>query len=171
MPEQNAIDVRGAYRIFGSGGKAIFAVDDLSVSVKQNEFFTLPGPSGCGKTTLLRLIAGFEFPTSGESVLPGENIAAKRPVNAVFQSCALFQHMSVAENIGFGLKMFRYPKAEVKARLNAMRTLPTPRKSISRRVRPCLNMCNPARRKRSRSTMRFGQACGNCSCSRTPGGD
>ena len=124
MPEQNAIDVRGVSKVFGSVGKAFVAVDNLTVSIRQNEFFTLLGPSGCGKTTLLRLIAGFEFPTSGDILLSGENIAAmppfKRPINTVFQSYALFPHMSVAENIGFGLQMLGKPKVEVSARVAEM---------------------------------------------------
>ena len=127
MPEQNAIDVRGVSKVFGLGGKGFVAVDNLTVSIRQNEFFTLLGPSGCGKTTLLRLIAGFEFPTSGEILLSGENIAAmppfKRPINTVFQSYALFPHMSVAENIGFGLKMLGRPEAEIKSRVEAMLAL------------------------------------------------
>ncbi len=124
MPEQNAIDVRGVSKVFGSGGKGFVAVDNLTVSIRQNEFFTLLGPSGCGKTTLLRLIAGFEFPTSGEILLSGENIAAmppfKRPINTVFQSYALFPHMSVADNIGFGLKMLGRQDVEVKSRVAQM---------------------------------------------------
>jgi spermidine/putrescine transport system ATP-binding protein len=124
MPEQNAIDVRGVSKVFGSGGKEFVAVDDLTISIRQNEFFTLLGPSGCGKTTLLRLIAGFEFPTSGEILMSGENIAAmppfKRLINTVFQSYALFPHMSVADNIGFGLKMLGRPEAEVKSRVGEM---------------------------------------------------
>ncbi len=124
MPEMNAIDVRGVSKVFGSGGKGFVAVDNLTVSIRQNEFFTLLGPSGCGKTTLLRLIAGFEFPTSGEILLSGENIATmppfKRPINTVFQSYALFPHMSVAENIGFGLEMLGRPKPEISARVAEM---------------------------------------------------
>jgi spermidine/putrescine transport system ATP-binding protein len=127
MQEKNAIDVRGVSKVFGSGGKGFVALDDLSVSIRQNEFFTLLGPSGCGKTTLLRLIAGFEFPTSGDILLYGENIAAmppfKRPINTVFQSYALFPHMSVADNIGFGLKMLGKPEAQVKARVGEMLAL------------------------------------------------
>ena len=109
MADQHAIEIRGVSKVFGSGAEAFAAVDDTSVSIRQNEFFTLLGPSGCGKTTLLRLIAGFEFPTGGDILLYGENIAAMppfdRPINTVFQSYALFPHMTVAENIGFGLLM------------------------------------------------------------------
>ena len=88
MAEQSAIDIRGVSKVFGSGPEAVAAVDDTSVSIRQNEFFTLLGPSGCGKTTLLRLIAGFEFPTAGEILLNGSDIAAmppyERPINTVF---------------------------------------------------------------------------------------
>ena len=113
MAELNAVEIRQVSKIFGFGEFAFAAVDNTSVSIRQNEFFTLLGPSGCGKTTLLRLIAGFEYPTSGEIMLNGENIAAmppfKRPINTVFQSYALFPHMTVAENIGFGLTMLGKP--------------------------------------------------------------
>ena len=124
MAENNAIDIRGVSKIFGSGDQSVAAVDDTTLVIKQNEFFTLLGPSGCGKTTLLRLIAGFEFPSAGEILLHGQNIAEmppyQRPINTVFQSYALFPHMSVAENIGFGLMMLGKPKAEITARVNTM---------------------------------------------------
>ena len=100
------------------------ALDTVSVGIRENEFFTLLGPSGCGKTTLLRLIAGFEFPTDGQILLHGEDIALlppfKRPVNTVFQSYALFPHMTVAQNIGFGLEMLGKPRAEIDARTRDM---------------------------------------------------
>ena len=119
-----AIEVRGVSRIYGEGESQVAALRDIYVSIRQNEFFTLLGPSGCGKTTLLRLIAGFDFPTTGEILLYGEDIAPlppfKRPVNTVFQSYALFPHMTVADNIGFGLKMLGKPKADVDARVAEM---------------------------------------------------
>jgi spermidine/putrescine transport system ATP-binding protein len=120
-----AIDVRGASRVFKAPGQEpVAALDNVSVSIKENEFFTLLGPSGCGKTTLLRLIAGFDFPTDGQIMLYGEDIAVlppyKRPVNTVFQSYALFPHMTVAQNIGFGLEMQGKPKAEIDARVAEM---------------------------------------------------
>ena len=84
------------------------AVDNLSLDVYEREFFSLLGPSGCGKTTLLRMLAGFEEPTEGEIFLDGQSLKGvpphKRPVNMMFQSYALFPHMSVADNIAFGLK-------------------------------------------------------------------
>jgi spermidine/putrescine transport system ATP-binding protein len=119
-----AIEARGVTKIFGAGTDAVKALDDVSVRIRENEFFTLLGPSGCGKTTLLRLIAGFDFPTRGEILLHGEDIAGlppyKRPVNTVFQNYALFPHMTVAENIGFGLEMLGKPKEEVQATVSAM---------------------------------------------------
>ncbi|WP_296747649.1 ABC transporter ATP-binding protein [Mesorhizobium sp.] len=127
MPEQpgkNAIEVRGVRKVFGTGDSQVAALDTVSVSIRENEFFTLLGPSGCGKTTLLRLIAGFDFPTAGEILLHGQDIAPlppfKRPVNTVFQSYALFPHMTVAQNIGFGLEMLGKPKAEIEARVAQM---------------------------------------------------
>ena len=97
------------------------------MTIRENEFFTLLGPSGCGKTTLLRLIAGFEQPTSGTILLEGRDISHlppyQRSVNTVFQSYALFPHMTVAQNIAFGLEMLGRPKAEVAETVGAMLTL------------------------------------------------
>ncbi|WP_421880087.1 ABC transporter ATP-binding protein [Pacificispira sp.] len=111
------ISVDRVTKSFGSGNHLVTALDDVSVKIRENEFFTLLGPSGCGKTTLLRLIAGFELPTSGQILLDGEEIGHlppyKRPVNTVFQNYALFPHMTVAQNIGFGLEMQGKPKADV----------------------------------------------------------
>jgi spermidine/putrescine transport system ATP-binding protein len=120
----NAIEVRGVSKLFGTGEAQVAALDNVSVAIRENEFFTLLGPSGCGKTTLLRLIAGFDYPTEGEILLYGEDIAPlppfKRPVNTVFQSYALFPHMTVGQNIGFGLEMLGKSKAKVEARVSAM---------------------------------------------------
>ncbi|MGB8814280.1 MAG: ABC transporter ATP-binding protein [Paracoccaceae bacterium] len=119
------MEARGVSKAFqGAAGAPIVALNDVSLTILRNEFFTLLGPSGCGKTTLLRLIAGFEFPTAGEISLYGENIALLppylRPVNTVFQSYALFPHMTVGQNIGFGLEMQDRPKREVAARVDEM---------------------------------------------------
>ena len=115
--DQCAVSVRSLSKEFGSGAHAFRALDNVSVDIQKNEFFTLLGPSGCGKTTLLRLIAGFEQPTSGEVLLDGEDLSAKppyqRPVNTVFQNYALFPHMTVAQNISFGLEMLGRPKDEI----------------------------------------------------------
>jgi spermidine/putrescine transport system ATP-binding protein len=120
-----AIEAVGVSKVFQSAGQdSMKALDTVSVAIRENEFFTLLGPSGCGKTTLLRLIAGFDFPTDGEILLYGENIAPlppyKRPVNTVFQSYALFPHMTVAQNIGFGLEMLGKPKEEIERRVGEM---------------------------------------------------
>lgn len=112
-----AVDARNVGKIYGAGIGAVTALGDVSISIKQGEFFTLLGPSGCGKTTLLRCIAGFETPTSGTIHLSGQDITHtppnQRPVNTVFQSYALFPHLSVAQNVGFGLKMLGKPAVEV----------------------------------------------------------
>jgi putrescine transport system ATP-binding protein len=103
------------------------AVDGVSLDIFPGEFFALLGPSGCGKTTLLRMLAGFETPDSGHILLDGEDLTAipphERPVNMMFQSYALFPHMNVAENIGFGLQMQRMPKRDIKARVEEMLAL------------------------------------------------
>ena len=96
-------------------GKVV-AVDDVSLSITEGEFFALLGPSGCGKTTLLRMLAGFETPTEGRILIDGEDISRippnRRPVNMVFQSYAVFPHMTVADNVAYGLKVDRVPAAE-----------------------------------------------------------
>ncbi|MEM7426452.1 MAG: ABC transporter ATP-binding protein [Pseudomonadota bacterium] len=117
-----ALSVRNVVKTFGSGAGAVTALNDVSVEIQSNEFFTLLGPSGCGKTTLLRLTAGFEQPTDGEIFLFGEEIENlpphERPVNTVFQHYALFPHMTVAENIGFGLRMLKWSPPETRSRVS-----------------------------------------------------
>ncbi|MBR9985523.1 MAG: ABC transporter ATP-binding protein [Desulfosarcina sp.] len=104
-----AISAQRVTKVFGDGKNKVLALDDVSLTIEENEFFTLLGPSGCGKTTLLRLIAGFDQPTSGTILLRGEEISHlppnQRSVNTVFQNYALFPHMTVAKNISFGLEM------------------------------------------------------------------
>ncbi|SNR73263.1 ABC transporter ATP-binding protein [Puniceibacterium sediminis] len=118
------IEIDNVSKLFGAGDSAFRALDRVSVNIRENEFFTLLGPSGCGKTTLLRMIAGFEGPTSGQILLDGQDLSDKppyrRPVNTVFQSYALFPHMSVAENVGFGLNMLGRSKSEVAATVTEM---------------------------------------------------
>jgi spermidine/putrescine transport system ATP-binding protein len=113
-----AIQVKNVTKIFGHDtGFPVKALDEVSLTIEDNEFFTLLGPSGCGKTTLLRLVAGFEYPTRGEILLFGENLEGlppqERPVNTVFQHYALFPHMSVKKNVGFGLKMLGREEKEI----------------------------------------------------------
>jgi spermidine/putrescine transport system ATP-binding protein len=103
------------------------AVDDVSISIASGEFFSLLGPSGCGKTTTLRMIGGFEEPTEGRVFLAGNDVtnlpAFKRDVNTVFQSYALFPHLDVFENVAFGLKRRKVPKAEIGPRVEEMLAL------------------------------------------------
>jgi spermidine/putrescine transport system ATP-binding protein len=100
----------------------LVAVDDLDLELAGGEFFTLLGPSGCGKTTTLRMVAGFEEPDAGKVLIDGEDVARlpayKRPTNTVFQSYALFPHMSVADNVGFGLRRKKVDGAEIKRRVS-----------------------------------------------------
>ena len=107
-------------KIFGD----FTAVDDLSLNVYQREFFALLGASGCGKSTLLRMLAGFENPTKGKILLDGQDMTGippyKRPVNMMFQSYALFPHMTVENNIAFGLRQDGMAKSEIEDRVQAM---------------------------------------------------
>ena len=119
-----AIEASGITKVFGGGDNRFRALDNISISIRDNEFFTLLGPSGCGKTTLLRLIAGFEQPTAGTIKLHGADISHlppySRPVNTVFQNYALFPHMTVAENISFGLEMLDKPAADIAETVDKM---------------------------------------------------
>lgn len=121
---ESVIEVTNVTKTFGSGADAFTALKEVSVTIRQNEFFTLLGPSGCGKTTLLRTIAGFIDPTSGSLSLEGRDILGDppylRPVNTVFQNYALFPHMTVAQNVGFGLEMLDKPRSEVQATVREM---------------------------------------------------
>ncbi|MEM6589425.1 MAG: ABC transporter ATP-binding protein [Pseudomonadota bacterium] len=111
-----AISARALRKVY-PGTPPVEALGGIEIEIADNEFFTLLGPSGCGKTTLLRLIAGFEHPTSGTMDMFGESLLEapphKRQINTVFQNYALFPHMTVAENIGFGLEMLGKSKGEI----------------------------------------------------------
>jgi len=113
------LEIQNVSRRFGD----FTAVDQVSIAIEAGEFFTLLGPSGCGKTTLLRMIAGFDLPDGGRILLNGEDLADRppeqRPVRTVFQSYALFPHMTVEGNIAFPLQMARTPAAEVPAKVRA----------------------------------------------------
>jgi len=121
-----AISARALRKVY-PGTPPVEALGGVDIDIADNEFFTLLGPSGCGKTTILRLIAGFEHPTSGSLDMFGQSLLDlppyKRQINTVFQSYALFPHMSVAENIGFGLEMLGKPKSEIKSTVAEMMDL------------------------------------------------
>ena len=120
-----AVDCRNLVKTFAAG--AVRALDGVSVGIRPHEFFTLLGPSGCGKTTLLRLIAGFEMQDSGTIIVDGKPLDGlppyRRPVNTVFQSYAVFPHLTVAENVAFGLEMQRRTRAETASRVREMLAL------------------------------------------------
>ena len=116
--EKPFVQIRGLTKKFG----AITAVDNIDLDIYQGELFCLLGGSGCGKSTLLRMLAGFEFPESGSISIDGIDMsqvpAYERPTNMMFQSYALFPHMTVGENIAFGLQQDKIPKAEISDRVN-----------------------------------------------------
>jgi len=111
----NIIQIKNVTKTYSGG---VTAVDNLSLEVKEGEFVTFLGPSGCGKTTILRMIAGFELPTTGNIFLDGEDVTERPPyerqVNTVFQDYALFPHMSIRDNVGYGLRVAGMPKAQIK---------------------------------------------------------
>ncbi len=118
MQSTSAMEFTGISRRFGD----VEALREISLTVERGEFFSLLGPSGCGKTTLLRIIAGLDFPDAGSLHLGGKNLLAipahRRPVNTVFQSYALFPHLNVRENVAFGLRMKKVPRPEIDRRVN-----------------------------------------------------
>ena len=118
------LKVEDVSKIYRSGDTEVHAVSSATMAVDQGEFVALLGPSGCGKTTSLRVMAGFERPTSGSVWLEGRDITAlrpyDRPVNTVFQDYALFPHMSVLDNVAYGLRVRRVPRREREARAHEM---------------------------------------------------
>src|SRR6202051_2350333 len=127
------VQVDGITKSFGD----FKAVDDVSLKIYKGEIFCLLGASGCGKTTLLRMLGGFETPSSGCIFIDGEDMTGvppyERPVNMMFQSYALFPHMTVEQNVAFGLKQDRVPKAEIAERVATMLEL--------------VKLCGPGKRK------------------------
>jgi spermidine/putrescine transport system ATP-binding protein len=118
------IVIEAVTKMFG----AFCAVDDVSFMIREGEFFTMLGPSGCGKTTTLRMIAGFEEPTEGRILLQGRDVTyvppSRRNVNMVFQAYALFPHMTVWDNIAFGLQIKKVGRDETRSRVEeAIRTV------------------------------------------------
>jgi spermidine/putrescine transport system ATP-binding protein len=123
MKSANAVEFVDVVKVFPTPeGSQVQAVDHVTIQINHGEFFSLLGPSGCGKTTSLRLMAGFEWPTSGDVMIDGQIMGRKppflRPVNTVFQNYALFQHMTVYQNVAFGLEMEKVSKTEIDRRVN-----------------------------------------------------
>ena len=122
MPAEFAVELREVVKQFTTPeGTLLNAVDNVTMQIKNGEFFSMLGSSGCGKTTSLRMIAGFEWPTEGEVYIEGKPMGHtppfQRKVNTVFQSYALFQHMTVFQNVAFGLEMEGAQKDEIEKRV------------------------------------------------------
>ncbi|BBN94566.1 polyamine-transporting ATPase [Deinococcus grandis] len=122
LADDAAVSVRGVRKSFRSpGGAETRVLDDIDLDIRRGEFFSLLGPSGCGKTTLLRILAGFESPDAGAVLIGGQDMTGvpphKRDVNTVFQSYALFPHMTVQDNVAFGLRMKGVPAAQIRGRV------------------------------------------------------
>lgn len=119
MNSVQLVDVSKNFKV--TQNKEFLAVDQINLEIASGEFFSLLGPSGCGKTTTLRMIAGFELPTSGEIYIEGQPMEKRppfhRPVNTVFQNYALFPHLTVAENIAFGLEMEKVPHRQIRVQV------------------------------------------------------
>ncbi|MDP6590046.1 MAG: ABC transporter ATP-binding protein [Alphaproteobacteria bacterium] len=129
----NIVEIHNVSKTFGS----VRAVEDVSLEIEEGEFMTILGPSGCGKTTTLRMIGGFEYPDRGRVLLGGEDVTDlppyKRPVNMMFQDFALFPHMTVAQNIGYGLHIAGLSKSDTAKQVDeALRTIELSHKAASR---------------------------------------
>lgn len=124
--DKTKLSIKNLTKIFKPKGRTVIAVNDINLDIKKGEFVCLLGPSGCGKTTTLRMIAGFEMPTSGSITLNGKDIAYltpdKRGISMVFQNYALFPHMNVYENIAYGLKIQKKSKEEIDRRVSEILT-------------------------------------------------
>src|SRR5438477_7410170 len=122
--ELSAIELTGVAKDFHAHGEVVAAVKDIDLAIASGEFFSMLGPSGCGKTTTMRMVAGFEEPTRGSVYLHGKEVTGvppnKRDINMVFQSYALFPHMSVFENVAFGLRRKSIGRAEITRRVGEM---------------------------------------------------
>ncbi len=121
----NILEINNVTKTFRGG---VLAVDDVTLGVEEGEFLTILGPSGCGKTTTLRMVGGFEYPDAGQILLDGQDVTDlpphKRPINMMFQDFALFPHMTVAQNIGYGLTIAGVKKSEIKSEVEeALRTI------------------------------------------------
>jgi len=138
------LEIRNLRKTYGT----VVAVNDVSLAINKAEFFCLLGPSGCGKTTILRLIAGFEKPTGGSILLDGRDISRippyKRDVNMVFQNYALFPHLTVFDNIAYGLRIKKRSPKEVRDRVGSMLAMTALERSEERRVgKECRSRWSP----------------------------
>ena len=158
--QEKIIELIGLTRRFEDG---VVAVDNIDLYVRKGEFVTFLGPSGCGKTTTLRMIAGFDKPTSGKILLNGEDISAlppnKRPINTVFQRYALFPHLNVYDNVAFGLKLKKIEKEVTDGKGNTkVKQIKYDKKTIAAKVDKVLKMVDlEGFEKRSVSTLSGGQ--------------
>lgn len=129
-----AVELRNVTKRFGD----VVAVDNVSLKIRENEFFSLLGPSGCGKTTTLRMTGGFEYPTAGEIYIAGRMVIEvppnKRDTNMIFQHLALFPHMDVYDNVAFGLRMKKLAKAVIKGKVTSALELVDLAELASRRI-------------------------------------
>jgi len=125
--KQDYLVLKNLVKIFGSGKDTVIAVDKVNLEVKEGELVTLLGPSGCGKTTALRMISGFELPTSGKIFIDGEEVTTtppnQRPTTMVFQNYALFPHMTVYQNLAYGLKIHREKEKNIRERTETIMNL------------------------------------------------
>ena len=148
------LSIKGASKHFG----AVRAIDGIDLDIHENEFFALLGASGSGKTTLLRMLAGFEIPDAGQIILDGKDVSKvppnHRPVNLMFQSYALFPHMTVAQNIAYGLEMEKLPKAQIKSRVDEILDVIQLGRLGQAQARPAIGRPAPTRR----PCPRIGQA-------------
>ena len=160
------IEIRGVTKRFGT----FTAVNDVTLTVQPGEFITLLGPSGCGKTTLLRMLSGFEHPDAGSIAIAGEEVTHlapyRRNVNQVFQSYALFPHLSVRDNIAFGLRMQKVPSAEIATRVAEVTALVSLQGFRGPQARAALRRSAAARGARARDRAATEGAC--CSTNRSP---
>jgi iron(III) transport system ATP-binding protein len=124
---QDYLVLKSLVKIFGTGQDVVTAVNNVNIEVREGELVTLLGPSGCGKTTTLRMIAGFELPTSGSVLIDGEDVTTtppnRRPSTMVFQNYALFPHMNIYQNVAYGLELRKLSKKEIKERVEKLLNL------------------------------------------------
>ena len=149
-----SIQLTGIGKQFGD----TIALRDIDLAIADGEFIVFVGPSGCGKSTLLRIIAGLEEPTNGQIAIDGKQVtrtpAAKRGLSMVFQSYGLYPHMTVRDNMAFGLKMAKLPAADIERRVNAAAETPAARRTPRQKTAPALRRPTATSRHRPRDSPR-----------------